>query len=41
MIRAMETVKLGKVGTNQATHEFNIPATTLKDRLIIWESEAR
>ena len=29
----MEAVKSGKVGTNRAAREFDVPATTLKDRL--------
>ena len=33
MIRAMEAVKSGVMGTNQAAREFDVPATTLKDRL--------
>ena len=33
MIQAMEAVISGEMGTNQAAHEFDVPATTLKDRL--------
>ena len=35
MIRAMEAVRSGTVGTNQAAREFDVPATTLKDRLSV------
>ena len=33
MIRAMEAVNSGEMGPNQAAREFDVPATTLKDRV--------
>ena len=33
MIWAVEALKSGEMGTNQASHKFDVPATTLKDRL--------
>ena len=33
MIQAMEAVNSGETGPNQAAREFDVPATTLKDKL--------
>ena len=33
MILAMEAVKSGKMGQNQAAKTYDVPRTTLKDRL--------
>ena len=33
MIEAMEAVKTGRLGVNRAAEEYNVPKTTLKDRL--------
>ena len=33
MTKAMEAVKNGKMGINRAGEEYNVPRTTLKDRL--------
>ena len=33
MIQAMEAVISGEMGTNQAAREFDVSATTLRDRL--------
>ena len=33
MTEAMEAVKNGKMGVNRAAEEYNVPRTTLKDRL--------
>ena len=33
MIEAMEVVKTGRLGFNSVAEEYNIPKTTLKDRL--------
>ena len=33
MVQAMEAVRSGRLGTNQAARVHNVPPTTLKDRL--------
>jgi len=33
MIRAIEGVKLGEMSANKAAKEFDVPLTTLKDRI--------
>ena len=33
MVQAMEAVRSGRMGTNQAARAHNVPPTTLKDRL--------
>ena len=33
MIKALEAVASGKIGINRAVLEFNVPCTTLKDRV--------
>ena len=33
MVEAMEVVKSGRLGVNRATNEYNVPKTTLKDRI--------
>ena len=33
MVEAMDAMKSGRLGVNGAAEEYNIPRTTLKDRL--------
>ena len=33
MVEAMEAVKSGRLGVNRAAKEYNVPRTTLKDRI--------
>ena len=33
MVEAMEAVKSGRLGVNRAANEYNVPRTTLKDKL--------